>query len=118
MVIREDTIGTVISIDDIREFIPDNHPCYLIEEIVDRIDFSQWEEAHYDTPGNPSYHPRVILRPIIQGYVDGLDSGRAVARHINTDLAYMYLCGLDKPDFRTINRFYKEFADVITKTLL
>jgi len=118
MAIREDTIGTVISIDDIREFIPDNHPCYLIEEIVDRIDFSQWEEAHYDTPGNPSYHPRVILRPIIQGYVDGLDSGRAVARHINTDLAYMYLCGLDKPDFRTINRFYKEFADVITKTLL
>lgn len=82
------------------------------------MDFSEWEEKHYDTPGNPAYHPRVILRPIIQGYIDGLDSGRTVHRHINTDLAYIYLCGLDKPDFRTINRFYKEFPDVITKTLL
>ena len=118
MTIREDTIGSVISIEDIRDFIPSDHPCYLIEEIVNRIDFSEWEEKHYDTPGNPAYHPRVILRPIIQGYIDGLDSGRAVHRHINTDLAYMYLCGLDKPDFRTINRFYKEFPDVITKTLL
>jgi len=33
-------------------------------------------------------------------------------------LAYIYLCGIDGPDFRTINRFYKEFVDVIVCTIV
>lgn len=64
MAIRADNIGNKISIDDIRDFIPENHPCFLVEKIVERVDFSEWEDAHWDTPGNPSYHPRVLLQLI------------------------------------------------------
>ena len=42
-------------------------------------------------------------------YVDGLISNPAVARHVRADIAYIYLCGLDDPDFRTINKFYKDY---------
>ena len=34
-------------------------------------------------------------------------------RHI---LSYIYLCDVDGPNFRTLNRFYKEFADIIVLT--
>ncbi|MBE6510029.1 MAG: transposase [Methanobrevibacter millerae] len=118
MAIRADTIGNKISIDDIMDFIPNDHPCFLVEKIVERIDFSEWEDAHWDTPGNPSYHPRVLLRGVVQGYIDGVKSGRELGRRVKTDLPYMYLCGIDGPDFRTFNRFYKEFADVIVLTLV
>ena len=116
--IRADTIGNKISIDDIRDFIPEDHPCFLVEKIVARIDFSEWEDVHWDTPGNPSYQPRVLLRAVIQGYIDGIKSGRELGRRVKTDLPYMYLCGIDGPDFRTFNRFYKEFTDVIVLTLV
>ena len=33
MAIRADNIGSKISIDDIRDFIPDDHPCFLVEKI-------------------------------------------------------------------------------------
>ena len=118
MAIRADNIGSKISIDDIRDFIPDDHPCFLVEKIVERVDFSEWEELHWDTPGNPAYHPRVSLRAIIQGYIDGVRSGRELGRRVKTDLPYIYLCGVDGPDFRTLNRFYKEFAHVIVLTLV
>ena len=60
----------------------------------------------------------MLLRCIVQGYIDGVKSGREVGRKVKTDLAYIYLCGLDGPDFRTFNRFYKEFADVIVCTIV
>ena len=88
--IRADTIGNKISIDDIRDFIPEDHPCFLVEKIVARIDFSEWEDVHWDTPGNPSYHPRVLLRAVIQGYIDGIKSGRELGRRVKTDLPYRY----------------------------
>ena len=118
MAFRKDTIKTQSGNINIMDYIPDDHPCYLIEEVVDKMDFSKWEDEHWDTPGNPAYHPRVVLRPIILGYVDGLASGRAVARHVNTDIAYIYLCGSQKPDFRTINKFYKDYPEFIAEALL
>ena len=118
MVIRADNIGGKISIDDIRDFIPDDYTCFLVEKIVERIDFSEWEELHWDTPGNTAYYPRVLLWTVVQGYIDGVKSGRELGRRVKTDLPYIYLCGVDDPDFRTLNRFYKEFSDVIVLTLI
>ena len=118
MAIRKDKIGEIISIDDVKSYIPPDHPCFLVEKIVDRVDFSEWEEEHWYTPGNPAYHPRVLLRGVVQGYIDGIKSGRQVGRRIKTDLTYIYLCGVDGPDFRTFNRFYKEFAEVIVCTIV
>ena len=61
-----------------------------MKKIVGRMDFSKWEDDHWDTRGNPAYHPRVLIRPIILGHVERLASGRAIARHVHTDMAYIY----------------------------
>ena len=118
MAIRVDNISSKISIDDIHDFISDDHPCFFGGEIVEHVDFSEWEKFHWDTPSNPAYHPRVSLRAVVQGYIDSVRSGRELGRHVKIYLSYIYLCGVDGQDFRTLNRFYKEFADVIDLTLV
>ncbi len=112
---RKDYIGERFNIDDIREYIPEDHPCYLIEEIVGRMDFSKWEEDHWDTHGNPAYHPRVILRPIILGYVEELASGRAIARRVRTDIAYIYLCGFDALILGLLIGFIRIILNLLSK---
>ena len=107
-----------VSIDDVKSYIPSNHPCFLVEKIAGQIDFTDWEAEHWDKPGHPAYHPRVLLRGVVMGYIDGIKSGRELARRAKTDLSYIYLCGLKPPDFRTFNRFYKEFSDVIVFALV
>ena len=44
MVIRAENISNEISIDDIRDFIPDTQPYFLVENIVEHVNFSKWEE--------------------------------------------------------------------------
>ena len=51
-------------------------------------------------------------------YIEWLASNRVIARRVRTDMAYIYLYGFDAPDFRTINRFYKNYPEFIGKTLL
>ena len=66
MAFRKDHIEERFNINDIREYIPKDHPCYLIEENCwSNGFFSKWEDDHWDTRGDPVYHPRVLLRPII-----------------------------------------------------
>ena len=70
------------------------------------MDFSKWEDNHWDTRGNPAYHPRVLLRPIILGYVEGLASDCAILQDVFAQMWLIFiLCGFDAPDFRTINWF-------------
>ena len=44
---------------DIRDLIPSDHICYLVESFVDEIDFSEFE-IRYDGSGHPAYHPRIM----------------------------------------------------------
>ena len=108
----------VISIEDIRDIIPKNHTCFLVEKTAVEVDFTEWEEEHWDKPGTPAYHPRILLRAIIQAYIDNIKSGRELGKRVKTDLSYIYLCCSYKIDFRTLNRFYKNYPNVITATLL
>ena len=58
-----------------------------------------------NTQCNPAYPPRISLRAIVQEYIDSVKSGRELGRRVKTDLPYIYLCGVDGSDFRTLNRF-------------
>ena len=55
--------------------------------------------------GNPSYHP--ILKVLFYAYAVGIYSSRKIARALETDVAFMFLAGFGRPDFRMISDFRK-----------
>lgn len=91
---------------NVEELIPYDHVCYLVESLVDSLDFSSFE-VKYSGPGHPAYHPRVLLKPIVMGGLDRMRSSRRLARNIRENVVYMYLAEKLTPDFRTINDFRK-----------
>ena len=107
MAFKKDSIGENLIIEDIRDHIPENHPCYVVKDFVDKMEFSNWKEDN----------PCVIIKAIILGHIDGLNSGRRISNHVHTDLTYIYLCDFNRPDFKTINKFYRDHPDFIAKTL-
>jgi transposase len=92
---------------DINDMIPDDHICYLVEEIVDKVDFSAFE-IRYSGPGHPAYHPRVLVKTLIQAMLDRVRSSRAIARNIRENVVFMYLAEKLTPDFRTLSDFRKD----------
>lgn len=91
----------------IGDFIPEGHLARVISEIVDTFDTRKIEE-HYSYQGQKSYHPKLLIKLWIYGYATGTLSGRKIAAKCETDTAWMYLTGMHKPDFRTINDFRKD----------
>ena len=49
---------------DIRDLIPSDHICYLVEAFVDMMDFSEFE-IRCEGPGHPSYHPCILCKILI-----------------------------------------------------
>ena len=87
------------------ELIPENHPVRTVSAIIDRLDISGIEST-YKGGGTSSFHPRMLLKVIVYSYMCNVYSGRRMERLLHEN--YMWLSGLSRPDFRTINRFRSE----------
>jgi len=94
------------------EFVPENHEARIINEVVDTMDLSPLF-AKYEGGGAPAYHPAMMLKVIIYAYSRDIYSSRSIAQELKTDTAFMFLSGLQSPDFRTICLFRAEHADVL-----
>jgi len=94
------------------EFVPENHEARIINDVVDTVDL--WPLlAKYEGGGAPAYHPSMMLKVIIYAYSQEIYSSRSIAQELKTDTAFMFLSGLQSPDFRTICLFRAEHADVL-----
>jgi len=96
----------------LEEFIPDDHEARIVNEVVDVMDLSPLF-AKYEGGGAPAYHPAMMLKVIIYAYSRDIYSSRSIAQELKTDTAFMFLSGLQSPDFRTICLFRAEHADVL-----
>jgi len=72
---------------DIRDLIPSDHICYLVESFVDEMDFSEFE-IRYDGSGHPAYHPCIICKILIQSMLDRVRSSRSIARNVRENVVY------------------------------
>mgnify|MGYP001558798979 CR=1 FL=1 len=96
----------------IKEMIPKDHICFLVEEFVEKLDFSKFDMI-YDGAGHPAYHPRIVMKILITGMLSRTRSSRKLAKACRENLIFMYLAEKVQPDFRTIARFRKENADFV-----
>jgi len=94
------------------EFVPENHEARIINDVVDTLDLSPLL-VKYEGGGAPAYHPAMMLKVIIYAYSRDIYSSRSIAQELKTDTAFMFLSGLQSPDFRTICLFRAEHTDVL-----
>ncbi len=114
MALREDCIGqTWLVPRRVTDFIPENHICYFVANLVEELDFKKIDQKYRHTKGKAAYSRRMLLRIVIMASVDGVFSSRRIARLAEENVVYMYLSGMDKPDFHTICRFKIECAEQI-----
>jgi len=102
---------------NLRDIIPKDHICYLIEDIINQLDFSSFDKQ-VEGPGNPSYHPRISLKIIINGICERVTSTRKLEKLTYENIVFRYLAENLNPDFHTIAIFRKENRDLIKQCFL
>ncbi len=98
---------------NIRDMIPRDHICFLIENVINKLNFSKFD-IKYSGVGHPAYHPRIICKVLIQSMIDKVRSSRAIARNIRENVVFIYLAENLTPDFRTISDFRTYNVDLLT----
>lgn len=96
----------------IRDLIPKDHICFLVEDFVCGLDFSRFDLV-YAGAGRPAYHPRVLMKLLVYGMLCRTRSSRKIAKAVKENFVFMYLSEKVCPDFRTINRFRKDNVDFV-----
>jgi transposase len=65
--------------------------------------------------GRPSYHPAVLLKLYIYGYLNRVQSSRRLEREACRNIEVMWLIGRLAPDHKTIADFRKDNGAAIRK---
>lgn len=88
----------------LNELIPENHVVRLVQRIIDEIDIDSLI-LKYSGGGSSSFHPRMMLKIIIYGYISNIYSSRKIEEAVSSNIHFMWLAGMQRPDHNTINRF-------------
>ena len=92
----------------LRDWLPDDHLCYFVSDVVDQLDLSAIESVYEgDERGQPPYHPRMMTKILVYGYCGGVFSSRRIQKRLVEDVAFRVLAAGNQPDFRTISDFRK-----------
>lgn len=89
------------------DFIEENHPVRVINDVIDQLDIESLI-ARYKGGGTSSYHPRLLLKLLVYGYLNNIYSSRKLEQVTKRDVHFMWLSGMSTPDHNTINRFRSE----------
>jgi transposase len=89
---------------NVREVLGADHLCFLVHEVVERLEMKRFTEA-YGEEGGVLYHPTLMLKVWLYAYALGLTSARRLEQRVREDLAFRYLAGGAQPDFWALNAF-------------
>lgn len=86
------------------ELINKEHPVRVVSQIIDQINLDPLIRK-YKGGGCSSYHPRMLLKVLVYGYLSNIYSSRKLEAAACENIYFMWLSGMERPDHNTINRF-------------
>lgn len=89
------------SLDDL---ISADHSIRVVNDVINRINLEPFLKAYY-IRGGSNFHPLLLLKVLVYGYVTNIYSSRKLAEACRERVPFMWLSGMSKPDHNTINRF-------------
>jgi transposase len=99
------------------DWIEENNPVQVIDVFVDALNLADlgFDGVAPEATGRPSYHPSVLLKLYIYGYLNRIQSSRRLERDARRNVEVMWLTGRLVPDHKTIADFRKDNGGAIRK---
>jgi len=101
--------------ESLEDYIAEDNPVRVIEVFVEGLDLGKqgFEGVQPEATGRPSYHPAVLLKLYIYGYLNRVQSSRRLERETQRNVELMWLLNRLTPDFKTIADFRKDNGPAI-----
>jgi transposase len=112
----EDRRQAILLPEYLDDYVADDNPVRVVDVFVDELDLRDlgFDGTAPASTGRPSYHPSVLLRIYIYGYLNRIQSSRRLERETQRNIELMWLTGRLSPDFKTIADFRRDNGKAIS----
>ena len=97
------------------ERIPADHEVRLLDQFVEHLDLQsmgfRFPKGNQELGGRPAYHPSVLVKLYLYGYMNRIRSSRALERECGRNIELMWLLQGLVPDHNTISNFRRDNAE-------
>src|SRR3979490_615541 len=99
------------------DWIDESNPVRVIDAFADALNLADlgFDGVAPAATGRPSYHPAVLLKLYIYGYLNRVKSSRRLEREAGRNVEVMWLTGRLAPDYKTIADLPKANGRAIKK---
>jgi transposase len=116
----EDRSQSTLFPERLDDYIAEDNAVRVIDAFVEKLDLRDlgFERAEPSVTGRPGYHPGVMLKIYIYGYLNRIQSSRRLERESQRNVELIWLTGRLMPVFKTIADFRKDNRQAIRKVCL
>jgi len=100
----------------LEEMIDPNHPVRVVNQVIDSLDIDLLIKK-FRGGGCSSYHPRLLLKLLVYGYLSNQYSSRKIEQATKQNTHFMWLSAMSYPDHNTINRFRSDRLNGVLKEI-
>ena len=113
----EDRSQSTLFPERLDDYVGEDNPVRVVDVFVDELDLVGLGFSRVDplATGRPSYHPSILLKLYIYGYLNRVQSSRRLEREAGRNVEVMWLTGRLVPDHKTIANFRKDNGKAIRK---
>jgi len=99
------------------DWIDEENPVRVIDAFVDALDLGGlgFDGVEPAATGRPAFHPSVLLKLYIYGYLNRVQSSRRLEREAGRNLELLWLLGRLVPDHKTIADFRKDNGEALRR---
>ena len=97
------------------DYVAEDNPVRVVDVFVDELDLKGlgFEGMTPAATGRPAYHPAMLLKLYVYGYLNKVQSSRRLEREAQRNVELMWLTGRLAPDHKTIADFRRENGSAI-----
>lgn len=105
---REQLVLITTSLED---RIPADHPVRILDEILERMDWTDWESKYHGKLGKPPIHPSVLCKTLLYALTRRVRSSRAIEYQLKHSIDFMWLTSGRSIDHVTLSNFRREYHE-------
>src|SRR5580704_7751745 len=114
-VVGDDRSQSTLFPERLEDYLSEDNPVRAIDVFVDDLDLAKlgFEGVEPEATGRPAYHPGLLLKIYVYGYINQIASSRRLEREAQRNVEMMWLTQRLALDFKTIADFRKDNGEAI-----
>ena len=106
--------------ESLEDYIAADNAVRVVDAFVDKLNLKKlgFERAEPSVTGRPGYHPEMMLKIYVYGYLNRIQSSHRLERESHRNVELIWLTGRLMPDFKTIADFRKDNKPAIRRVCL